>query len=93
MKWLTVNFSKCEAPLSQNISSAYIIGLAKEGSVLRLFSIATFLNALRNTTQNQINFGQPFQRTFTNLLPFHALNMHRKKLCIPKVKLFVGNCK
>lgn len=24
-------------------------------------------NALRNTTQNQINFGQPFQRTFTKL--------------------------
>jgi hypothetical protein len=65
MKRLTVNFSKCGAPFSQIISSAYIRGLAKEGcQSIRLSSIATFLNALRITTQNQINFGQPIQKTY-----------------------------
>jgi len=74
---------------SQNISFAYIRGLAKKGSVQGLFSIATFLNALRNTTQNQINFSQPFQRTCTNLSYNYAINLQSKIFYLPEVKIIL----
>jgi hypothetical protein len=75
------NFSKCDSTIFQNISYGLYGGLAKKDCSTLYFLLATFLNALRNTTQNQVKTISYFKE----LLQSYAA--HMQPTCTEKLKI------